>query len=111
MSRRVVVTGLGVVTSLGFEVPDFWDRICAGKSGVGPIARFDCSDYKVRFAGEIKEFELTEHMQIEAKDVKRLDRFVQFAMAAAAKAVRQSGMDFSQGDQYRNGGLRTGAPY
>ena len=105
MSRRVVVTGLGVVTSLGVEVPDFWDRICAGKSGVGQISRFDCSDYKVRFAGEIKEFELTEHMQIDSKDVKRLDRFVQFAMAAAAKAVRQSGMDFSQGDQYRNGVL------
>ena len=105
MSRRVVVTGLGVVTSLGVEVPDFWDRICAGKSGVGQISRFDCSDYKVRFAGEIKEFELTEHMQIDSKDVKRLDRFVQFAMAAAAKAIRQSGMDFSQGDQYRNGVL------
>ena len=105
MSRRVVVTGLGVVTSLGVEVPDFWDRICAGKSGVGQISRFDCSDYKVRFAGEIKEFELTEHMQIDSKDVKRLDRFVQFAMAAAAKAVRQSGIDFSQGDQYRNGVL------
>ncbi|GDY09423.1 MAG: beta-ketoacyl-[acyl-carrier-protein] synthase II [Planctomycetota bacterium] len=105
MSRRVVVTGLGVVTSLGFEVPDFWDCICAGKSGIAQIARFDCSDYKVRFGGEIKEFELIEHMQIDAKDVKRLDRFVQFAMAAAAKAVRQSGMDFSQGDQYRNGVL------
>ncbi len=105
MSRRVVVTGLGVVTSLGVEVPDFWDRICAGKSGVGQISRFDCSEYKVRFAGEIKEFELTEHMQIDSKDVKRLDRFVQFAMAAAAKAVRQSGIDFSQGDQYRNGVL------
>jgi len=105
MSRRVVVTGLGVVTSLGFEVPDFWDRICAGKSGIGQIARFDCSDYKVHFAGEIKEFDLTEHMQIDSKEVKRLDRFVQFAMAAAAKAVRQSGMDFSQGDQYRNGVL------
>ncbi|TXT35232.1 MAG: 3-oxoacyl-acyl-carrier-protein synthase II [Planctomycetota bacterium] len=105
MSRRVVVTGLGVVTSLGFEVPDFWDRICAGKSGVGQIARFDCSDYKVRFAGEIKDFQLTEHMQIDSKEVKRLDRFVQFAMAAASKAVRQSGMDFSQGDQYRHGVL------
>lgn len=105
MSRRVVVTGLGVVTSLGFEVADFWDRICAGKSGVAQISRFDCADFKVRFAGEIKEFELSEHMQIDAKDVKRLDRFVQFAMAAAAKAIRQSGMDFSQGDQYRHGVL------
>lgn len=105
MSRRVVVTGLGVVTSLGFEVADFWDRICAGKSGITRISRFDCSDFKVRFAGEIKDFELTDHMQIDAKDVKRLDRFVQFAMAAAAKAVRQSGVDFSQGDQFRHGVL------
>lgn len=106
MSRRVVVTGLGVVTSLGFEVADFWDRICAGKSGVGPILRFDCSDFKVRFAGEIREFELHEHMEIDAKEVKRQDRFVQFAMGAVNKAVRQSGYDFfSQGDPYRHGVL------
>lgn len=103
--RRVVVTGLGVVTSLGFEVPEYWDRICAGKSGVTLISRFDCSDFKVRFAGEIKDFELSDHMQIDAKDVKRLDRFVQFAMGAAAKAVRQCGLDFTQGDPFRNGVL------
>jgi 3-oxoacyl-[acyl-carrier-protein] synthase II len=105
MSRRVVVTGLGVVTSLGFEVADFWDRICAGKSGVSRIGRFDCSDFKVRFAGEIKDFELTEHLEIDSKSVKRLDRFVQFAMAAANKAIRQSGIDFRQGDAFRHGVL------
>jgi 3-oxoacyl-[acyl-carrier-protein] synthase II len=103
MSRRVVVTGLGVVTSLGFEVPDFWDRLCAGKSGVGPIGRFDCSDFKVRFAGEVKDFDLSEHLEIDAKEVKRQDRFVQFAMGAAGKAIRQSGLDFSKGDQFRYG--------
>ncbi len=105
MSRRVVVTGLGVVTSLGFEVPDFWDRLCAGKSGVGPIGRFDCSDFKVRFAGEIKDFDLSEHVAIDSKEVKRQDRFVQFAMGAAGKAIRQSGLDFSKGDQFRHGVL------
>ena len=105
MNRRVVVTGVGVVTALGYEVPDFWDRICAGKSGVSPIARFDCSDYKVRFAGEIRDFELSDHLAIDAKEVKRFDRFVQFAMAAAGKAIRQANFDFSQGDPFRYGTL------
>ncbi len=105
MSRRVVVTGLGVVTSLGCEVAEFWDRICAGKSGVALISRFDCSDFKVRFAGEVKDYDLSDHMQIDSKDVRRFDRFVQFAMGAAAKAVRQSGMNFQQGDPFRYGVL------
>lgn len=105
MSRRVVVTGIGVVTSLGCEVNEFWDRICAGKSGVSSIERFDCSEYKVRFGGEVKGFELIEQMSIEAKEVKRLDRFVQFAMAAASKAISASGIDFQQGDPYRHGVL------
>ncbi len=103
--RRVVVTGVGVVTALGYEVADFWDRICAGKSGVGPISRFVCADFKVRFAGEIKDFELSDHLDIDAKEVKRQDRFVQFAMAAAGKAIRQSAVDLKAGDPYRNGVL------
>lgn len=105
MTRRVVVTGVGVVTSLGCEVSDFWDQICAGKSGVGLVERFDCSDFKVRFGGEVKNFDLLEHIDIEPKEVKRLDRFVQFAMAAAGKAVASSGMDFQTGDPYRHGVL------
>ena len=105
MIRRVVVTGLGVVTSLGCEVGEFWDRICAGKSGVGLISRFDCTDFKVRFAGEIKDYDLSDHLQIDSKDIKRFDRFVQFAMGAAGKAVRHSGIDFQQGDPFRHGVL------
>jgi len=105
MSRRVVVTGVGVITSLACDVPDFWDKVCAGKSGIGLIERFDCSDFKVRFGGEVRNFDCTEHVGIDGKDVKRLDRFVQFAMAAAGKAVASSGMDFSQGDPYRYGVL------
>lgn len=105
MGRRVVVTGMGVTTSLGHEVPEFWDNICAGKSGVGLIRRFDASNFKVRFGGEIQGFELTDHMEILEKDVRRLDRFVQFAMAAAHKAILQSGVDFNAGDPYQHGVL------
>lgn len=103
MHRRVVVTGCGVVTALGCEVAEFWDRLCAGKSGVGPIERFDCSDYKVRFGGEVKPFRADEHIDIDPKSLRRIDRFVQFGLVAAHKAIKQSGIDFSQGDPYRHG--------
>lgn len=101
MARRVVVTGVSVVTALGCETPEFWDRLCAGKSGIAPIQRFDCSEFKVRFGGEIKDFDPTEC--IESREVKRLDRFCQFALYGAHKAIQQSGMDFSQGDSFRYG--------
>lgn len=105
MARRVVITGTGIVTSLGFEVPEVWDKICAGKSGIGLIERFDCSDFKVSFGGEVRNFDCTEHADISSKDVKRVDRFVQFGFAAAAKAIVHSGMDFTTGDPYRHGVL------
>lgn len=102
MTRRVVVTGMSVVTALGSEVPEFWDRLCAGKSGIGRLERFDCSDFKVNFGGEVKDFRPEEHF--DGKEAKRLDRFSQFALAAAQKAVRQSGIDFgAEPDPYRCG--------
>lgn len=103
MTRRVVVTGLGVVTALGCDVSEFWDRICAGKSGVGPLQRFDCSDFKVRFGGEVKELDLAEVLA--ERESRKLDRFVQFAVYGAHKAIVQSGIDFSQGDPFRCGVL------
>ncbi|MFP6763145.1 MAG: beta-ketoacyl-ACP synthase II [Planctomycetaceae bacterium] len=103
MTRRVVVTGVGLTTSLGCNVPEFWDSLCAGKSGVSPLERFDCSDYKVRFGGEVRHYDVCDYIDIQKKDVKRLDRFVQFALGAASRAVSQSGIDFSQGDPYRHG--------
>lgn len=105
MLKRVVVTGLGVVTSLGNEVAEFWDNICAGKSGVSTIRRFDCSEFKVRFGGEVQNFNLCDHMEILDKEVRRLDRFVQFGMAAAQKAIDDSGIDFADGDPYMHGVL------
>jgi len=101
MTRRVVVTGVGVVTALGTNVSEFWDNLCAGKSGVSHLQRFDPTDFKVRFGGEIKDFSAEEC--IPAKEVKRLDRFCQFAMYGAFKAIQQAGIDFEQGDPYRHG--------
>src|SRR5579871_4474668 len=103
MTRRVVVTGMSVITALGCDTSEFWDQLCAGKSGVGPLQRFDCTDFKVRFGGEIKDFDPTEF--IPERELRRLDRFCQFAMLGAHKSVLQSGIDFSKGDSYRYGVL------
>ncbi len=103
--RRVVVTGLGVVTPLGCDLDDVWEAVCAGRSGVGLIQRFDCRDFKVRFGGEIRNFKAIDHIQFDAKDERRIDRFSQFALIAADKAIRQSGIDFTDGDSYRYGVL------
>jgi 3-oxoacyl-[acyl-carrier-protein] synthase II len=93
---------MSVVTALGTELGEFWERICAGKSGVGRIARFDSAEFKVNFGGEVKDFDPGEHLN--AKEVRRLDRFCQFAVVAAHKAVVQAGIDFaSYPDPYRCG--------
>ena len=102
MTRRVVVTGMSVVTALGCELSEFWERLCAGKSGISRIERFDCTDFKVNFGGEVKDFPRDDY--IDPKEAKRLDRFSQFALVAASKAVEQCGIDFAQHpDLYRCG--------
>ncbi|MBI2827401.1 MAG: beta-ketoacyl-ACP synthase II [Planctomycetia bacterium] len=101
MKRRVVVTGLGVVTSLSCRVDDLWQRICQGESGVRPLTSFDTSAFKVKFGGEIQDW--TTDGYISAKDAKRLDRFTQFAMVAGIDAVNDSGLDFTKEDQFRCG--------
>lgn len=102
MARRVVVTGMSVVTALGSNVPEFWEKLCAGKSGISRLERFDCSDFKVNFGGEVKDFRPEDHF--DGKEAKRLDRFSQFALAGAQKAVKQSGINFAdEPDPYRCG--------
>jgi 3-oxoacyl-[acyl-carrier-protein] synthase II len=101
MKRRVVVTGIGAVTSLGCKVEELWTRICHGESGVSPIERLNVADYRVRFGGEIHNWSAEGY--IEPKDVKRFDRFVQFAQVSGVDAVRDSGIDFSKEDPWRCG--------
>jgi len=85
MSRRVVVTGIGLVSSLGIGTETNWDALCKGCSGVGPITKFDPTDFSARIAGEVKNFDPLRF--IEKKDVKKMDIFIQYAIAASQFAV------------------------
>ena len=82
--RRVVVTGLGAVTPLGNNVGKLWEGISQGKSGIGPITLFDTTDFKVKIAGEVKDFVASDYM--DKKDARKMARFTQFAVAAAGDA-------------------------
>jgi len=101
MTRRVVITGLGTVNPLSPDVSDYWQALLAGKSGVGPITLFDPSAFKVHFAGEVRNFDPVP--PIDAKEARRLDRFAQFALVGAFRAVQDSGLDFSKEDPFRCG--------
>jgi len=102
MKRRVVVTGMGVVTSLSCQVDDLWKRVLAGESGIHELKLFDISDLKVKFGGDIHDWSPSEDY-ISAKEMKRVDRFTQFALVAGIDAVRDSGIDFSTEDPFRCG--------
>jgi len=84
-SRRVVVTGYGAISCVGNNVPDFWDALIHGRCGIGPITRFDTSEYRSRIAGEVKNFDPDKYMS--PKEAKRLDLFCQYAIAAADEAM------------------------
>jgi len=99
--RRVVITGLGCVTALSESVPELYAALCEGRSGVSTIESFDTSAYPVRFAGEIKRFDVTKY--INKREARRMDRFTQFALAGAMQAVDDSGLDFAKEDPYRVG--------
>ncbi len=101
MKRRVVVTGLGVVTPLGNGIETLWTRICNGESGIRKVEQFDFSRFRVQIGGECRDFSC--HGRLPAKEAKRLDRFAQMAVVAAMEAVDQSGLDFSTEDVYRCG--------
>ncbi|MED5377342.1 MAG: beta-ketoacyl-ACP synthase II [Acidobacteriota bacterium] len=91
MKRRVVVTGVGLVSSLGVGTEENWKALCAGRSGIGSITRFDASEFSTRIAGEVKNFDPLQF--IAKKDVKKMDVFIQYAIAAAEFAVRDAGLE------------------
>ena len=101
--RRVVVTGLGLVTPLGTGVEKNWEALMAGRSGIGPITRFDVSDFAAHIAGEVRDFD--PHDWIEKKDVKKMDLFIQYAVGAAEQAMRQSGLKIDDDNAERVGVL------
>jgi 3-oxoacyl-[acyl-carrier-protein] synthase II len=101
--RRVVVTGVGLVTPLGTGVDKNWEAMMAGRSGVGPITRFDVSDFATRIAGEVRDFDPLDW--IDKKDVRKMDLFIQYAVASAEQAMRQSGLKIDESNADRVGVL------
>lgn len=99
--NRVVITGLGAITPLGNDANEFWNNIKNGKIGIDFIKGFDTSDFKVKLAAEVKDFQ--PELYIEKKEVKRMDRFCQFAIASAAQAVEHSGVNLDIIDRNRLG--------
>src|SRR5579871_5487819 len=92
--RRVVVTGLGLITPLGTGVDKNWEALMAARSGIGPITRFDTADFSTKIAGEVRDFDPLDW--IEKKDVRKMDLFIQYAMGAAEQAMQQSGLKITE---------------
>ncbi len=99
--RRVVVTGMGAITPIGLNVPDYWEGLKSGTIGFGEITAFDPTDYKAKLAAEVKGFDPLEYM--DRKSAKRMESFSHYAVAAAKEAIGQSGLDMTKEDPYRVG--------
>jgi 3-oxoacyl-[acyl-carrier-protein] synthase II len=101
--RRVVITGLGIISPVGSTVKSAWDAIVRGESGIGPITKFDVSAFPVRFGGSVRDFDVTQY--ITPKDARRMDEFMHYGVAAGIQAVTDSGIDFSKLDAERCGAV------
>lgn len=99
--KRVVVTGLGAITPIGNNVPEFWENLVNGVSGAGPITHFDASKFKTQFACEVKDFDVTKY--IDRKEARKMDLYTQYAIAVAKEAVSDSGIDSEDEDRNRIG--------
>lgn len=111
MKRRVVVTGLGAVTPIGNTAKVFWAGVRAGKVGIGPITKFDTTDYKVKIAAEVKDFD--PKSRLDPKAARRMELFSQYAVAAALEAVENAGLSHGSGGSLPGGRhrrLRRGEP-
>ncbi|MFQ5672179.1 MAG: beta-ketoacyl-ACP synthase II [Nitrospinales bacterium] len=103
MKRRVVVTGLGIISPLGIGVEENWQALCRGKSGVGRITKFDVDEFPIKIAGEVKGFEASDY--IEHKDIKKMDIFIHYAVACSRMALQDSGLRIDEANAERAGVL------
>ena len=102
MEKRVVITGLGVISPVGIGKEEFWNALLAGKSGIGPITHFDAAEYSARIAGEVNDFDVTK-FGVDRKEARHMDRSTQFAVAAAKLALDDSGLNLDEADRDRVG--------
>ncbi len=101
MRKRVVITGLGLISPLGLDTPSTWHALLEGRSGIGPITRFDTADYACRIAGEVRDFDPEQHL--DKKDVRKMDSFIHYAVAATREALRESGLQIDERNAERVG--------
>lgn len=101
MKRRVVVTGMGAITPIGNDTESFWNSVKEGVTGIGEITKFDTTDYKVKLAAEVKNFNVKERMDFKA--AKRMEEFSQYAVVAAKEAFENAGLDMTKEDPFRVG--------
>src|SRR5919201_5192118 len=94
MERRVVITGLGAITPLGLSIDTIWEKLCEGISGIGMITRFDAHEYPAQIAGEVHDF--TPEYYLDKRDLRRMDRFVLFALAASQEAMQDAGLPITE---------------
>ncbi len=101
MQKRVVITGLGAISPLGSNKDDFWQALITGQSGIGPITRFDVQEMAVRFAGEVKDFD--PRTFFDRREARRMDRFSQYAVAAARMAIEDAALNLEEENKFRLG--------
>lgn len=101
MAKRVVITGMGALTPIGNDVNTFWSNLLAGKSGVGNVTQFDTTDFAVKIAAEVKDFDPLQY--IDKKEVRKLDRYVQFAIAASKMAIADANLQITEENEHRIG--------
>ncbi|MBK8508900.1 MAG: beta-ketoacyl-ACP synthase II [Candidatus Competibacter sp.] len=99
--RRVVVTGMGIVSPVGSTVETAWANILAGRSGIGPITAFDVSDYPVRIGGAVKDFKVEQYLNL--KEAKKMDAFIHYGIGAAAQAIQDAGLEITEANAERIG--------
>lgn len=104
--RRVVITGLGIISPVGNNVPTAWQAILNGQSGIVPIRKFDVSAFPVRFGGEVRDFDVTKYLL--AKDARKMSEFIHYGIAAASEAMQDAGLDIRE-DQANRAGLAIGS--
>ncbi len=101
MKRRVVITGLGIVSPVGSNIDSAWDNIVNGRSGIGRISRFDPSTFNAQIAGEVKDFDVTQYMT--SKEAKQMDVFIHYGVAAGVQAWRDAGLEVTEANAERIG--------
>lgn len=99
--RRVVVTGMGMITPLGASMASTWEGILAGRSGIGPISSFDTEGYPVRFGGAVPEFDISEYLS--PKEARRMDGFIQYGLVTGVQAIRDAGLEVTDENRHRIG--------